>query len=73
LAPPTTHEDPHDVTYIVVVATILRELANRESGCIFALVFAGGSALTMPFRLPRFLLRSYQARAGTNSAPGACL
>jgi hypothetical protein len=56
------------VTYIVVVATILRELANRESGCIFALVFAGGSALTMPFRLPRFVLRSCRARGGTSSA-----
>jgi hypothetical protein len=56
------------VTYIVVVATLLRELTTRESGCIVALVFAGGSALTMPFKLLR---RADRAQGGAGSAPSA--
>jgi hypothetical protein len=60
------------VTYVVVIATVLRELATRESGCIIALVFAGVSALTVPFRLTRILRRADRAPAGATSAPGPC-
>jgi hypothetical protein len=56
------------VTYIVVIAAVLRELAARESGCIFALVFAGGSALTMPFMLPGVLRQASRARGSSLSA-----
>jgi hypothetical protein len=59
------------VTYIVVIAAVLRELATRESGCIFALMIAGGSALTMPFRLPRVLRRADRACFGSTSVRSA--
>jgi hypothetical protein len=52
------------VTYMVVIAAALRELANREPQCMVALVFAGGAALsTMRRRLPRRLSRPARAPA----------
>jgi hypothetical protein len=73
-APPTNHEDPRDVTYIVVIAAALRELANREPQCMVALVFAGGTALsTMRRRLPRSLRRPARAGTGRLPAPDASL
>ena len=56
------------MTYIVVIAAIA-----RESGCIFALVFAGGSALSMLRRLPRVVRRTDRAYAGAPRARGACV
>jgi hypothetical protein len=61
------------VTYIVVIAAVAREFVTRESGCIFALVFAGGSALSMLRRLPRAVRRADRAHAGAPPARGACV
>lgn len=61
------------MTYIAVAATILRELASRESGCIFALVFAGGNVLAMPFRLLRIPQRREPDPESARSALSACL
>jgi hypothetical protein len=62
------------VTYIVVIAAALRELANREPQCMVALVFAGGTALsTMRRRLPRMLGRPAPALAGRLSIPDPSL
>jgi hypothetical protein len=58
------------VTYILVIATLIRELATRESGCIFALVIAGGSALTMPYKLLR-LLASWSASGRHQLGPAS--
>jgi hypothetical protein len=58
------------VTYIMVIAALLREVASRESGCIFALVFAGGNALSMLCRLPRVLRHTEQAPPGTITVAG---
>jgi hypothetical protein len=73
-APPTNHEDPRDVTYFVVIAAALRELANREPQCMVALVLAGGTALsTMRRRLPRSLSRQARVPAGSLPVPDASL
>jgi hypothetical protein len=61
------------VTYIGVIAAVLREIATREPGCVFAVVFAGASALTMPLRLPRARRRAGMAPSGTGSAARASL
>jgi hypothetical protein len=61
------------VTYIVVIAAVAREFVTRDSGCIFALVFAGGSALSMLRRLPRVVCRADRAYVGTPPPRGACV
>ena len=62
------------MTYIVVIAAALRELANREPQCMVALVLAGGTALsTMRRRLPRSLSRQARAPAGSLPVPDASL
>jgi hypothetical protein len=60
------------VTYIVVIAAVAREFVTRESGCIFALVFAGSSALSKLRPLTRVLRRADRAHAAAASARGAC-
>jgi hypothetical protein len=60
------------VTYIVVISAVAREFVTRESGCIFALVFAGGSALSMLRRLPRVVRRAGRAYAGAAATHRAC-
>ena len=60
------------MTYIVLIAAALRELANREPQCMVALVLAGGTALsTMRHRLPRSLSRQARAPAGSMPVPDA--
>jgi hypothetical protein len=43
--PPSNHQATSDVNHVTVIAMAMRERANREPRCIFALVFAAGSAL----------------------------
>lgn len=59
------------MAYIVVIAAVAREFVTRESGCIFALVFAGGSALSMLRRLLRVVRRGDRPYAGAAPARGA--
>lgn len=60
------------MTYIVLIAAALRDLANREPQCMVALVLAGGTALsTMRHRLPRSLSRQARAPAGSLPVPDA--
>jgi hypothetical protein len=61
------------VTYIVVIAAVAREFVTRDSGCIFALVFAGGSALSKLRRLPRAVRRADQAYVVAPPPRGACM
>ena len=62
------------MTYIMVIAAALRELANREPQCMVAIVFAGGTALSrMRGRLQRGLGRPAGAVSRGLPIPDASL